>query len=136
MVANRRRGEEAIPANYKSLLTMDQIDGLRKLESFGWSLLYVRRPKFEPVQVVLIHSDGKSHAVLGVSGELEEEATVKVRGDGEDITTQAPRASESLAMVDHEPLPTASPATPQYSGQKEPPPSTPSGIKPPPKYLV
>ena len=30
MVANRRRGEEPIPANHKELLTMDQIDGLRK----------------------------------------------------------------------------------------------------------
>ena len=58
MVDNHRMGEPPVPQNYKKLLTLDQIQALQKLESFGWSLKYVRRPKIEPVEVVLEHADG------------------------------------------------------------------------------
>ena len=136
MVANRRRGEEAIPSNFKDLLTMDQIDGLRKLESFGWSLLYVRRPKFEPVEIVLIHSDGKSHAVLGLTGELEQESTVRVRGDGEIAEVNAPAFNEALALVDNEAPSLVTDSAPIADPQpgKEPLPA--ASDRPPPKYLV
>jgi hypothetical protein len=159
MVANRRRGEDAIPANYKALVTHDQLDGIRKLESFGWTLTYVRRPKFEPVEVVLLHSDGKSYACLNEDGSLDQQTKVRVRGDGplEEAPTP-PDFSEALATVDHEtfmpgepaaPVPPAKPPTnpPAESDSglapnAEPIPAaskdteTDSGDKPPPKFLV
>ena len=134
MVANRRRGEEAVPSNYKKLLTSEQIDGLRKLESFGWGLTYVRRPKFEPVEVIIKHSDGKSHAALLPDGTLDQVTPVRVRGDG----AVAPDVSDALSVVDNEPFmakPTAKTSDESSSSaQKEPlPPAT---DKTPNKFLV
>ncbi|MEP5764023.1 MAG: hypothetical protein ABJ308_05495 [Halieaceae bacterium] len=62
-------------------MTTEQIDALRKLESFGWSLNMVRRPKFEPVEVLLMHADGKSVAILTESGELDHKTSPKLRGE-------------------------------------------------------
>lgn len=130
MGANKRRGDDAVPGNYKDLLTPEQIDGLRKLESYGWGLLYVRRPKFETVEVIVAHSDGKFHAVLGLSGELEQVSKAPIRGDGEKTSpsdeTQAKADTETAAAADQPP--------PDTVLQKEPIPTT--GNKTPPKYLV
>ena len=153
MVANRRRGEEAVPPNYKQLLTVEQIDGLRKLESFGWTLTYVRRPKFEPVEVVLLHSDGKSYARLNDDGSLDQQTKVRVRGDGAvPEPASPPEVSEALNTVDHEPfMPAATAkdkteateddsnlapnAEPIPAAQKEPFPGA-GNKKPPPKFIV
>ena len=78
MGENKRRGEPAIPSNVESLLTSDQASALPSLKGFGWSLLVVRRPKFEPVEVVLEHKSGK-FAYLNESGELDHAAGLRVR---------------------------------------------------------
>ena len=131
MGANKRRGDEAIPENYKDLLTPDQIDGLRKLESYGWGLLYVRRPKFETVEVIVAHSDGKFHAVLGLSGELEQVSKAPVRGDGKQAS---PESDEGQATADPESSGTDPQPSQDTAQQKEPIPTT--GNKSPLKYLV
>jgi len=155
MVANRRRGEDPIPANYKALVTHDQLDGIRKLESFGWALTYIRRPKFEPVEVVLLHSDGKSYARLNEDGTLDQQTKVRIRGDGAPaVAPTPPDVSDALATVDHEPFipkPAAKPAPPAnptaesdsgLAPNAEPIPAASkdnepdSGDKPPPKFLV
>jgi hypothetical protein len=80
MGINRRRGEPAIPGNFKSLLSRAQFQALRKLEPFGWSLHVVRRPRFEPVEVVLEHSSGK-YSALDIEGELEHEPPPQLRAE-------------------------------------------------------
>ncbi len=135
MGANKRRGNEAVPENYKDLLTPEQIDGLRKLESYGWGLLYVRRPKFETVEVIVAHTDGKFHAVLGLSGELEQVSKAPVRGDGKQASPQEPPASdEAQTTADPQPSGTDPQPSQESALQKEPIPTT--GNKSPPKYLV
>ena len=134
MGANKRRGNEAVPENYKDLLTPEQIDGLRKLESYGWGLLYVRRPKFETVEVIVAHTDGKFHAVLGLSGELEQVSKAPVRGDGKPTPPESPASDETQAKADPEPSSVATRPSQESALQKEPIPTT--GNKSPPKYLV
>jgi hypothetical protein len=131
MGANKRRGDEAVPNNYKDLLTPEQIDGMRKLESFGWGLLYVRRPKFETVEVIVAHTDGKFHAVLGLSGELEQVSKAPVRGDGDQ---ESPDSDEAQTTTDPELSGAASQTDQDSTVQKEPIPT--SGNKSPLKYLV
>jgi hypothetical protein len=121
MAGSKRRNEDSIPLNYPDLLSADQLVALGRLESFGWSLLYVRRPKFTAVEVVLEHVDGEHHAILGANGEVEQETSVRIRG-----------ASEPAAPPG-EPEPVFNDTTP-IADQKEPIPIV--SDKPPPKYLV
>jgi hypothetical protein len=120
MASDRRRSIESIPDNYRDLLTVDQVHGLRGLESFGWSLLYVRRPKFAAVEVVLVHADDDIHAVLDVTGELEKNSMLRLRGGNEAAAadlkptpverTKEPRTSTAPAEIEstlrNEPIPT------------------------------
>ena len=80
MSTNKRRGEPAIPNNWESLLTQDQLEGLRKLEGFGWALHVIRRPKFAPVEVLLKHSDGQCMQLLE-TGELDQNVDAPIRLD-------------------------------------------------------
>ncbi len=87
-MVNKRRGEPAIPSNHDTLMTAEQRESLSKLETFGWHLHIVRRPKFEPVEVVLEHSDGH-FAVLKENGELDQHTPPTLRKE----TTQVPAES-------------------------------------------
>jgi hypothetical protein len=142
MVSNRRRGEDPLPANYAELLTEEQHTSLRKLESFGWSLRKIRRPKFEEMVVILAHSDGKSYAILTPEGDLDQKTPVHVREekpvqlDASDALTTVARETFSEDKVPPPPPP------PSASPMAEPLPSSTndslpdSADKPPPKYLV
>ncbi len=81
-MANKRRGEPPIPPNHEALMTQEQLDALAKLETFGWHLHLIRRPKFEPVEVVLEHSDGH-FSVLLETGELDSDAPPSMRTEQE-----------------------------------------------------
>lgn len=67
-----------IPSNHRLMMTEDQHEALAKLETFGWRLHIVRRPKFEPTEVVLEHSGGQ-YALLTKAGELEHQAPPPMR---------------------------------------------------------
>ena len=146
MGTNKRRGEDPIPENYKELLTLDQIDALRKLESFGWALKYIRRPKFAPIEVVLLHGDQNSYALLSEDGELDQQTPVQDRSAKDELDTP-PDASEALTTVDRETFTGATdkpapPPPPAASPMAEPLPSSTNDTlpdsedKPPPKFLV
>ncbi len=148
MVSNRRRGEPAIPDNYKEFLTLEQIDALRKLESFGWSLKFVRRPKFEPVEIIVFHGDNDYYSILAENGELDQKTPVRVRDESkEQVSVQESPAEDPWANASddmelelpddaassmHEPPPVGKEPipTPQDDGLPD------SEDKPPPKYIV
>ncbi len=82
MATNKRRGEPALPSDPDGMLSEEQQEALRKLEGFGWSLHIIRRPKFEPVEVLLRHSDGKWMQLLD-NGELDQKNAVARRKEDE-----------------------------------------------------
>lgn len=137
MGANKRRGEPAIPPNHEALMTTEQLEGLQRLEGFGWHLHTVRRPKFEPVEVVLEHSDGK-HLRLLETGELDydnppdmrnEEVIPQVELPEEDPWAEATDADEfevQESAVEPEPATVGNEPVPKGSG----------GDRPTKKFLV
>ena len=75
----RRETQVAIPDNIKSILTDMQRQALARLEGFGWSLAFVRRPIFQDDVVVLYDPSGKRHAILNEDGSLDTTTDIKVR---------------------------------------------------------
>jgi hypothetical protein len=140
MASDKRRGDEPIPQNCKELMSDDQISALRNLESFGWSLKYVRRPKFAPIEVVLISADGESYAILRVDGELDEETPVASRETTAEAPGDAEAADDLQALAE---LAAGEPPSPaEATPMAEPVPSSSndelpdSEGMPPPKFLV
>ncbi|MEM0955666.1 MAG: hypothetical protein AAGI24_16110 [Pseudomonadota bacterium] len=135
MSTNKRRGEPAIPSNWESLLTPDQLEGLRKLEGFGWALHVIRRPKFAPVEVLLKHSDGQCMQLLE-SGELEQSAQAPIRLDKppEEEAPEDPWAN----ATDDQGFELKEPAVPTEAPKvnNEPVPKSGGDNKRPPKILV
>ena len=75
----RRKAPDEKSSGLESYLNDDQRFSLQRLENFGWSLKYVRRPLFlEPVAIVY-HRDAFSYAVLDIDGTLNCEGDVSLR---------------------------------------------------------
>jgi len=69
--ARERRGSQpAIPLNLREFLCDEQRVALRKVESFGWRLAFVRRPMFQEPLVVVSNEDTHDFSVLEKDGSL------------------------------------------------------------------
>jgi hypothetical protein len=147
MPSDKRRGDDPIPENCKEFLTQDQIVALGKLESFGWSLKFVRRPKFAPVEVVVISDDGESYAIMRDNGELDSETPVERREAAPETPVEAsdgPPENDLQTLADDlqtlDEITDESPA--EASPMVEPVPSSSNEALPdeeeipPPKFLV
>jgi hypothetical protein len=75
----RRIGLDAIPNDLKSRMTDFQRGTLARLEGFGWSIRFVRRPLFQDQTIVLVDPAGKDHAILLEDGSLDRDLDLAVR---------------------------------------------------------
>ena len=75
----RRLDQKAIPDDIKSQLTTEQLLTVNRLEGFGWSIKFVRRPLFQEHTVVLFDPSGKRHAILEKDGSLDTTTEIPVR---------------------------------------------------------
>lgn len=75
----RRVDQVAIPNDIKSILTELQHQALARLEGFGWSIAFVRRPLFHDDVIVLYDPSGKRHAILNEDGSLDAITDLPVR---------------------------------------------------------
>lgn len=74
------RGTQApVPPNLEYYLTEAQLASWRKLEREGWTLLFVRRPLFEPAMVVVQSPEQLQFASIEVDGLLEFEPPTLLR---------------------------------------------------------
>lgn len=75
----RRQIENQDAAALRAGLTPQQLSALETLESFQWTLRFVRRPMFmDPIPVV-VDRTGQRHAVLRPDGSLDENLDFKIR---------------------------------------------------------
>jgi len=74
-----RIGLDAIPMDIKSRMTGLQRGTLARLEGFGWSIKFVRRPLFQEQIIVLVDSSGVDHAILTEDGQLDRNLDFAIR---------------------------------------------------------
>jgi hypothetical protein len=75
----KRTGEKAIPDNLKEILTELQMMSLNKITSFGWDLVFVRRPLFQEVVPVIKNHNGVKIGVLEEDGRINLEPQITLR---------------------------------------------------------
>lgn len=75
-----RRGDESpIPLNLREFLNENQRSTLRKIESFGWHLAFVRRPLFQEPVAVIANTDDSTYSVLEKDGSINSDADLFLR---------------------------------------------------------
>lgn len=67
-VPERRYSMPPIPENLAGMLTNEQKIALNQKQQFGWFIKFVRRPLFQPVEVVLSNPDGTEFIFLDADG--------------------------------------------------------------------
>ena len=67
-VVERRMRMSPIPDDFSSLITHEQRIALNQKQQFGWFVKFVRRPLFQPMEVVLSNPDGSEFLLLETDG--------------------------------------------------------------------
>ena len=67
-VVERRMRMPPIPDDFHSLITHEQGIALNQKQQFGWFVKFVRRPLFQPIEVVLSNPDGSEFLMLENEG--------------------------------------------------------------------
>lgn len=80
MKEENRGASKPIPDNLNQLLNELQMMALRRIESFGWDLRFVRRPDSQHVTPVVSNSEGTTIGVLEEDGRVNLEHDVRLRG--------------------------------------------------------
>ena len=67
-LAERRTRMPPIPADFSSVITNEQKIALNQKQQFGWFVKFVRRPLFQPIEVMLSNPDGSEFLMLENDG--------------------------------------------------------------------
>jgi len=79
MEDDKRSREMPVPEDVNEYLTDAQSVELNKIENFGWSLKYIRRPLFQDPVVAVMSPDGSSVGILEEDGLLNLESIIETR---------------------------------------------------------
>lgn len=79
MSEDKRKGEVPVPGNVENYLNEAQLAELHKIEGFGWKLVFVRRPLFQEIVVVVTDAGGGSIGVLEEDGRLNLDPDIETR---------------------------------------------------------
>jgi len=78
-IKDKRKGEKSIPSDIHNYLneTLDAV--FNKLQEFGWSLQFIRRPLFQEPFVIAANAKGDAFGVLEVDGHFNTESDIVLR---------------------------------------------------------
>ena len=79
MESEQRHNDSPVPEHFETYLTDDQKRELKKMETFGWELKFIRRPLFKPAIVILVNCDNDDVGVLEDDGTLNMEPDIVIR---------------------------------------------------------
>lgn len=79
MDEENRGASKPVPDNLKEALNELQMMALRRIESFGWELQFVRRPSFQSAIPVVSNAEGTTIGVLEDDGRVNLEHDVRLR---------------------------------------------------------
>lgn len=75
----KRNKSKPIPMDVKEYLNDAQRAQLNKIEGFGWSIKFIRRPLFQEPEVVVTNPEGSSIGILENDGRLNLESAMETR---------------------------------------------------------
>ena len=79
-ILNDRRTSGALSKKeMEAKLSMEQLMSLRRLESFGWTLRFLRQPLFQDPVPVVIQGNGKAVGILEADGRLNIDVDIQIR---------------------------------------------------------
>lgn len=79
VMREKRNGTKPVPDNFMEFLNHSQLLSLRKVESFGWQLLFIRRPLFLEPTIVVADPDSGRKAVLEECGKINQQYQIVIR---------------------------------------------------------
>lgn len=79
MQNEKRKGKDPIPVDTQGYLNDFQLASLKKVESYGVHLKYIRRPLFQDPVVIVTDQDEKSVGVLNNDGNIDMESGIILR---------------------------------------------------------
>ena len=79
MSDEKRSCDKPVPDNINEYLNEAQSAELHHIESFGWTLKYIRRPLFQERVVAVMSPDGTSIGILEEDGRLNLESNIDTR---------------------------------------------------------
>ena len=79
MSDDKRSNDKPVPDNINEYLNEAQSAELHHIESFGWTLKYIRRPLFQERVVAVMSPDGTSIGILEEDGRLNLESNIDTR---------------------------------------------------------
>ena len=77
----KRTKQDPIPKQLETVLNKPQMTTLLNLESIGWSLLFVRRPQFQPIMPVLRDNTNSFTAIIEEDGSINFDHGVTFRAN-------------------------------------------------------
>ncbi len=80
MDGENRGAAKPVPDNLNQFLNELQMMALRRIESFGWELRFVRRPDMQLAIPVVSNAEGTTIGVLEDDGRVNLEHEVRLRG--------------------------------------------------------
>ncbi|PWB58412.1 MAG: hypothetical protein C3F18_02365 [Nitrosomonadales bacterium] len=79
MDGENRGASKPVPDNLNQVLNELQMMALRRIESFGWELRFVRRPSLKQPIPVVSNAEGTTIGVLEEDGRVNLEHDVRLR---------------------------------------------------------
>ena len=79
MSVERRNQDNQMDDSLDGILNEAQLVTLNNMEGFGWSLAFVRKPLFQEVVPVLVHSDNDKLGTLDDNGVFNVQPDIKFR---------------------------------------------------------
>lgn len=79
VIEDKRKGEKPIPSDLHNYINEAQQAVLNKIQDFGWSLQFIRRPLFQEPVVIAAHVSGNVYGVLETDGYFNTEPDIVIR---------------------------------------------------------
>lgn len=76
---DKRKNVHPSPAKLETMLNEPQLLSLRRIQSFGWELRFVRQPLFQESISIIFNPDNNTFGILENDGSLNMQPNLKFR---------------------------------------------------------
>lgn len=76
---DKRKNSHPSPIELEAILNEFQLLSLRRIQSFGWTLHFVRQPLFQESISIIFNTDNNTFGILENDGSLNMQPNIKFR---------------------------------------------------------